>query len=106
MENRITKKTDTKEGTTIGMPKAVKAYWKLKDHEDIEDELGISIKDYFRLFNTAQLWVYSNCGKWKVSLTGINTYSKTITLWNGTCRIEYPFSGQGRDWAFEEDELK
>lgn len=40
---RITKKTDTKEGTTIGMPKAIKAYWKLKEYEDIEEELGIDL---------------------------------------------------------------
>ena len=40
---RLTKRNATKQGTTIGMPKAVHAYWKLKEIEDIEDELGIDL---------------------------------------------------------------
>lgn len=44
---RLTKQTDTKEGTTIGMPKAVAAYWKLKEYEDLEEELDIDLITLF-----------------------------------------------------------
>lgn len=38
---RLTNKYDSKEGTTIGMPKAVACYWKLKGIEDVMEKHNI-----------------------------------------------------------------
>lgn len=38
---RLTKKNATPKGTTIGIPKAVKCYWKLKDIEDVMEKFNI-----------------------------------------------------------------
>ena len=54
----------------------------------IEDELGIDLITYFKLFKTTKAWAYSNNGKHEVSLTGVNPYDKTVDLWNGVCHIE------------------
>ena len=51
---------------------------KLGQLEDIEDELGISLVVYFKLFKCSHVWAYSNSGKIETNLTGINTWSKTI----------------------------
>ena len=77
----------------------------LKQYKDIEEELGISLVVYFKLFKCSHVWAYSNSGKIEANLTGINTWSKTITLWNGTCSITYPFSQYEKSWALTKEEL-
>ena len=47
---RLTEKNATMQGTTIGFPNAIACYWKLKDLEDIEEELGIDLVAMARLF--------------------------------------------------------
>lgn len=46
---RLTKKTDAEARTTIGMPRAVACYWKLKKYEDIEEEIGIDLITKFNI---------------------------------------------------------
>ena len=78
---------------------------KLGQLEDIEEELGIDLITYFKLFQTTKAWVYSNNGKCEITLTGVNPYDKTVNLWNGVCHIEYPLNEYGKSFALTKEEL-
>ena len=47
---RLTKQNATFEGTTVAMPTAVRCYWRLKEYEDKEDELGVGILTIIEAF--------------------------------------------------------
>ena len=80
--------------------------WYAKQVKDIEDEIGIDLITYFKLFKTTKVWAYSNNGKCEVTLTGVNPYDKMVNLWNGVCHIEYPFDEYGKSFALTKEELK
>ena len=100
--NRITKKTDTKEGTTISMPKAIKAYWKLKEYEDIEEKWHIDLiarQCYFKNAQNeiieAEVWgIDLRCGTLLITL---NCESKNSF---GVYQKDY-----GKTWALTKEEL-
>ena len=79
---------------------------KLGQLENIEDELGIGLDDYFKLFELKHVYCWGHTGINKCNITGINTYNKTITVWNGACNSTYSFFGYLKDWAFTEEGLK
>lgn len=55
---RLTKKYAERLGTTIGMPLAVECYWKLRDLEDIEEELGIDLITLFKAFKNRFAYMF------------------------------------------------
>ena len=78
---------------------------KLGQLEDIEEELGIDLITLYKLFKAKKVFSFSNCGVWEVSNDGINLYSKTISIWNGNCKSEYPLSEYGKSFALTKEEL-
>ena len=96
---RLTKKTDTKEGTTIGMPKAIKAYWKLKEYEDIEEELGIDLITLYKVLD--QGIYYKNMyytGNDKLYITNGEIYNYARDKW-------VYLKDYGKTWALTKEEL-
>ena len=103
---RLTKKTDSGELTTIGMPKAVACYWKLKKYEDFEEELGIDLttllkaqKLGFYIIN-----VFGEIEKVKLSEWRFNLLKKEVhrVQWNK----HLSFSDYGKTWALKKEELE
>jgi len=77
MSERLTKKTNSGELTTIGMPNAVACYWKLKKYEDIEEELGIDLIKLLKVVDDGVLYTKDK----EVSLSqGIRTVYMTLNL--------------------------
>ena len=110
---RITKKTDTKEGTTIGMPKAIKAYWKLKELEDIEDEIGLDLIIVFKALKNGIATRDEN-GNVVFSSFCEKLVADTFDLGNGEKHRAYILRGDGmfylkdygKTWALTKEELK
>ena len=46
---RLTKENANRSGTTIGFPRAVECYWKLKLYEDLDDVIHINLFDLPRI---------------------------------------------------------
>ena len=82
---RLTNKNATKQGTTIGMPKAVACYWKLKPLEDIEEELGIDLITLFKAL-TYGIYVKEINGKIKyynpdqIAVNWVGNYPEIVFL--------------------------
>ena len=121
---RLTGKNATRQGTTIGFPKAIACYWKLKDYEDIEDELGLPLKIWIYLvqkdlIKEERIYVSNSIdGKdERRFLTQINgrpqrfileiDFEKKFIRLQGTeewCKM--PFSDYGKTWALTREELQ
>ena len=117
---RFTKKGATREGTTIGFPKAVECYWKLKNYEDIEEELGIDISI---LIKALQKGIYGTLYGGTIN----SSYEKIIHIkpiqfklclhvdepciyyewgWPGPDYNRYKLKDYGKTWALTKEELK
>lgn len=101
---RLTDKNATRQGTTIGFPNAIACYWKLKNYEDIEEELGIDLITYFKLINAKNVYSYGHTSIMK-NTGEVDIYAKTITIWNGSCHQVYPLSEYGKSFALTKEEL-
>ena len=112
---RITKKTDTKEGTTIGMPKAIKAYWKLKELEDIEEELGISLDILFKALKNGfyeiqfkSLWEYGikTSGKDACKSLDLENHRFFVPESAEGPAIINDFKDYGKTWSLRKEDLE
>lgn len=104
---RVTKKTDTKEGTTISMPKAIKAYWKLKKYEDIEEWFEINLPILFEALENGIYAIKQS------NIMHIN--AKDLVIWRGqlywkefgdkVLKAMFDFKDYGKTWALTKEEL-
>lgn len=101
---RITKKTDLFIGTTVSMPKAIECYWKVKDYEDLEEELGINLI----IFTKAMLnGVYVKSCRMFVSLLDyiIDIEAKCFVPCTDNWEEILYFKDYGKAWALTKEEL-
>ena len=79
---------------------------KLGQLEDIEEELGIDLITLHKLIHTKTIYSYGHTSIMENSISGIQLYDKTITIWNGTCHSKYPLNEYGKSFALTKEELK
>lgn len=82
------------------------AYNKLGQLEDIEQELGIDLITLFKLVKSKKIYSFGHDNIMENSISGINIYDNTITIWNGYCHSNYPLSEYGKSFALTKEELK
>ena len=104
-DNEFYTKEDKEKACHIQESRLQAIYDKLFELEDIEEELGIDLITLFKLFKSKKVFSFSNCGIWQTDNNGINLYSKTISIWNGICKNEYPLSDYGKSFALTKEEL-
>lgn len=83
-----------------------KCIQKLGQLEDIEQELGIDLITLFKLVKSKKIYSFGHDNIMENSISGINIYDNTITIWNGYCHSNYPLSEYGKSFALTKEELK
>ena len=78
---------------------------KLGQLEDIEDEIGIDLLTLSRLIKSKKIYSFGHSSIMENSISGINIYDNTITIWNGYCHSNYPLSEYGKSFALTREEL-
>ena len=106
---RLTDKNATRQGTTIGFPNAIACYWKLKDLEDIEDELGIEL---ITLFKALKDGFYYKGKEKKCRFCYVSACFGSIELKNAgilystiSNKKYFYFKDYGKTWALTKEEL-
>lgn len=74
--------------------------YKLGQLEDIEDELGIDLITFFKIYNTDKVYIKGKDYYWKIK--HYNRHSITV----GTNKTIYlPLKDYGKTWALTKEEL-
>lgn len=111
---RLTNKNASPERTTIGMPKAVACYWKLKQYEDLEEELGIELSVLFKAFKQEYIFGFTNDYKkyiyeFPIKDIEINVHEKTLDVYwecsEDLCK-QFKLKDYGKTWALTREELE
>ena len=83
-----------------------KCIQKLGQLEDIEQECGVELITLFKLVKSKKIYSFGHDNIMENSISGINIYDNTITIWNGYCHSNYPLSEYGKSFALTKEELK
>lgn len=78
----------------------------LEQYKAIEQELGIDLITLFKLVKSKKIYSFGHDNIMENSISGINIYDNTITIWNGYCHSNYPLSEYGKSFALTKEELK
>lgn len=78
---------------------------KLCHLEDIEEELGIDLVTLFKLVKSKKIYSFGHSSIMENSISSINIYDNTITIWNGYCHSNYSLSEYGKSFALTKEEL-